>query len=182
MKILLFEDDEGVALLTKEALEKVANHFSVDIVHRGKEGLERAKNEKYDFFILDQVMPDYTGLEVFAELKKMKNNSVLAIIVTGSGDEKIAVQALKMGIADYIVKSADMQYLSTLPLVIEKAAEQRRMFLEREELSEKLKAKNEELETRLKMLETFEKITLDREKKILELKEEIKQLQQSVKN
>ncbi|OGQ04096.1 MAG: hypothetical protein A2W61_07110 [Deltaproteobacteria bacterium RIFCSPLOWO2_01_44_7] len=174
MKILLFEDDEGVGLLTKEALEKEG--FQVDVAQRGNQGLEKARKQQYDFFLLDQMMPDISGLAVFEELKKIKPSCV-AIMVTGSGDEKIAVAAMKMGVQDYIVKSADMQYLNTLPLVIQKAVEQKFLAMEKERLLKELQQKNEELSAKLKMLKTFEQTTLDRERKILELKAEIKKLQ-----
>lgn len=180
MKILLFEDDEGIAFLTKEELEKNEG-YQVDVAHRGKEGLEKARAENYDVFLLDQMMPDYTGLEVFQELQKIKNNVVLALVVTGSGDERIAVQALKMGVSDYVVKSLDMQHLKTLPLVIEKAVEQRRLITEKDRLTNEWKSMNEELKVKLKMLETFEKVSMDREKRILELKEEINRLKEAAK-
>lgn len=173
MKLLLFEDDAGVALLTKEALEK--RGFQVEIAHGGREGLEKAQAKKYEVVILDQLMPDLTGLQVFEQLRKT-NPQAVAVMVTGSGDEEIAVKAMKMGVADYIVKSPDMAYLKTLPIVLEKAVEQKKLALEKERLAKELAARNQELAIKLKTLETFEKVTMDREKRILELKEEIKKL------
>lgn len=182
MKILLLEDDEGIALLTKEALEKEG--FDVDVACNGAEGFKKARDQKYDIYILDQLLPDGTGLEVFEKLKAILPH-IVAVMITGSGDEHIAVAAMKMGVSDYIVKAADMGYLATLPLVIKKALEQRFSTFERERLTEELakrnkelKERNEELAAKLKMLQTFEKTTVDREKRISELKEEIRRLRE----
>lgn len=182
MRILLFEDDEGTALLTKEFLER--ENFEMDVAFNGAEGIDKAKSVHYDIILLDLNMPDLNGLEIFEELKR-NNPHTVAVVITGSGDEGYAVRAMKNGAADYIVKSPDMSYLETLPTVIRKVLEQKWIALERDRLTkelqttnEELKAKNEELGARLKMLKAFEKMTLDREKRILDLKEEIKKLKE----
>ena len=184
MNILLFEDDEGVAFLTRDVLAK--EKFEVSIASRGKPGIEMFKNRKYDVVILDQIMPDLSGLEVFKKIQAVSHD-IVAVMVTGSGDEQIAVRAMKMGVVDYIVKSVDMNYLKTLPLVIRKAVEQKGLLLEKEQLRRELEEANKELKLRnralaikLKMLESFEKTTLDRERRILELKNEIRELKKHI--
>lgn len=62
MNILLFEDDEGIALLTKEALEK--ENFQVELAYSGGEGIPKAKAMHYDLVLLDLQTPDQSrGME-----------------------------------------------------------------------------------------------------------------------
>ncbi|MBI2336705.1 MAG: response regulator [Deltaproteobacteria bacterium] len=135
-RILLFEDDPGMALLTKEALEK--SHYAVDTAPDGTQGLKLFSKNSYDVVLLDLEMPDMTGLEVFRLLQGL-SPKVLGIMVTGSGDEHSAVEALKSGVADYIVKAPDSAHLATLPTVIERALEHEALKDEQQRLQEQLK-------------------------------------------
>ncbi|MBI4003534.1 MAG: response regulator, partial [Candidatus Omnitrophica bacterium] len=100
--VLLFEDDEGQALLTREALEKEA--CVVDVCRTGREGLDQLFGKDYDVYLIDMQLPDIRGIEVLRRLKTIKPNAV-SIIVTGHGDEAAAVEAMKLGADDYLVKS-----------------------------------------------------------------------------
>ncbi len=77
----------------------------------------RLESQTFDILLLDYRLPDGTGLEVLQELKE-KNISIPVIMITGQGDERIAVQAIQQGAADYLIKSGD--YLLTLPSLIQK--------------------------------------------------------------
>ena len=78
--VLLFEDDEGQALLTKEALEK--DGFVVDVCRSGREGLDRLVNKDYHVYLIDMQLPDLRGIEVLRRIKMIKPGAI-AIIVTG---------------------------------------------------------------------------------------------------
>lgn len=75
-----------------------------------------AANQRFDIVILDYMLGDGTAFDV---LEKIRN--IPTIIVTGTGDEEIAVKAMKAGAYDYLIKDLDGNYLKTLPVTVEKA-------------------------------------------------------------
>jgi signal transduction histidine kinase len=133
--ILLFEDDEGQAFLTREALEREG--FSMDICSTGREGLERLAERDYQVYLIDMRLPDISGTEVLRRVAAMKPDAV-CVIVTGHGDEVAAVEAMKLGATDYVVKSPNMGHLAALPVVIGECLERKRLKREREQLQTEL--------------------------------------------
>jgi diguanylate cyclase (GGDEF)-like protein/PAS domain S-box-containing protein len=128
-KILYMEDDLGLARLLKRRL---ASHgYVVDIVADGEEGVALVEEESYDAVLVDYSMPVMSGIEVVRHLAQ-SGVRVPMIMVTGNGDEKVAVEAMKLGATDYLVKDVDMRYLELLPLVLEKVLVGRRLSQERE--------------------------------------------------
>ena len=135
ISVLLFEDDEGQALLTKEALEREG--CAVEVCVTGRDGLERLSAKDYQVVLIDMKLPDIHGTEILRRINTIRPGSV-CIIVTGHGDEAIAVEAMKLGASDYIVKSPYMGHLSALPLVMREALERRHLKEERQELQTEL--------------------------------------------
>jgi diguanylate cyclase (GGDEF)-like protein len=157
IRILYMEDDPGLARLFKRKLERVG--YSVDIARDGEEGLAMYGAGSYDVVAVDQQMPVYSGLEVIRVLASQGALPPM-IVVTGSGNEQIAVEAMKLGAGDYIVKDVDGGYLELLPTIIERVLQQRRL------VEEKLRAEAEqdrllvaEREQRL-LAETLAEVTL----------------------
>ena len=70
----------------------------------GEEGLEKLEIFQPDLILLDYLLPDFTGLEFIAELKEQTNQIPPIIILTGQGNEVIAVEAMKSGVKNYLVK------------------------------------------------------------------------------
>ena len=142
IRILIVEDDEGNALLEQKVLSDHFRDCSVDIARNGAECMRLLEQERgYDVVLLDQNLPDTKGLLLFEKYRKA-GFGIPTIIVTGAGNEEIAVEATKMGAYDYVVKAVDLGYLQTLPSVIQKSLARRRM---EEELKE-ARAKEIELE------------------------------------
>jgi len=135
LSVLLIEDDEGHLALTKETLEREG--FTVDVSRTGRDGLDRVLRTDYDVHLLDIKLPDLSGVEVLRRIKTMKPNSV-SLIVTGHGNEAAAVEAMKLGAYDYIVKSPEMGYLSALPMRIRDVLDHRHLKEEREQLQTEL--------------------------------------------
>ena len=133
--VMLFEEDEGQALLTKETLEREG--IAVDVSRTGREGLSRVLNGEHQLYLINTRMPDLSGLEILRRLTMVKPGAV-SIIVTGHGDELAAVEAMKLGACDYVVKSPSMGHLATLPLVIREGLERSQLKGEREQLQTEL--------------------------------------------
>ncbi|MBW6441272.1 response regulator [Patescibacteria group bacterium] len=105
-KIVLIEDEEILANLLKEKLEKCG--FEVLVASDGEEGLEMLKKGKPDLVLLDIVMPKMGGFEVMEEMNKIPelNLKVLPVIVVSNSGQPVEVdRALKLGIRDYLIKT-----------------------------------------------------------------------------
>jgi len=144
IRILYVEDDPGLARLLQKRLGKAG--YAVDIAADGQEGVAKYHADPYDVVLVDQSLPIHDGLEVISILG---SNGTLppTIMITGTGDERVAVEAMKLGADDYIVKDVDGGYLSLLPAVIEKALQQRRAVKEKQRAEEALRKEQEKFQT-----------------------------------
>lgn len=112
--ILLVDDDEAFLGFLSSVLRDEYGHRVVE-AKSGEEALEILKNGRsfFDLIFLDYFMPGMTGLEVLSWLREQKNETPV-IILTGAGNEQIAVDAMKLGAYDYIRKEQiDIQHLGT---------------------------------------------------------------------
>ena len=104
IRVLLVEDNPGDARLIREMLADVkSTTFQLEWVDRLAKGLDRLKRGDVDVVLLDLTMPDSSGLETFT---RMHDQNVLVPIIplTGIDDELFAVNALRAGAQDYLVK------------------------------------------------------------------------------
>ena len=115
VRILIMEDDAGIARLIQKRLQGAG--FEALIARDGKEGLNMYEAGTYDLVAVDHAMPELNGLEVMSALKK-RGPLPPTIMVTGKGSESVAVEAMKLGASDYIVKDVDGGFLDLLPGVI----------------------------------------------------------------
>jgi PAS domain S-box-containing protein/putative nucleotidyltransferase with HDIG domain len=133
--ILYIEDDAGIARLLQKHLAR--GGYRVDIASDGEEGIAKYRGGSYDILFVDQSLPDYDGLQVIRTLAAQGPLPPI-VMITGTGDERVAVEAMKLGTSDYIVKDVDGGYLKLLPSVIEKVLQQRRAIEEKKRAEEAL--------------------------------------------
>jgi len=95
-------DDEQIVLDSVSKILKDEN-YEVDVSLSGREGLNQALQEEYDIILTDIRMPDIGGMKVLRDVKRAKP-SIPVVIITGYASVKSAVQAMKLGAADYIEK------------------------------------------------------------------------------
>lgn len=138
--ILCMEDDAGVARLLAKRLEREG--YTVDCAGNGEEGLAKYAAHNYDVLLLDAHMPVMGGVEVLRVLAE-RGDKKPVIMVTGTGDETIAVDALKTGASDYLIKDVDGRYFDLLPSVIQRVLVQRRLQIEKEQAIEALRESEE---------------------------------------
>jgi len=95
-------DDEQIVL---DSVSKILTdeNYEVDVSLSGREGLNRAIQKEYDIVLTDIRMPDIGGMRVLRDVKRAKP-SLPVVIITGYASVKSAVQAMKLGAADYIEK------------------------------------------------------------------------------
>lgn len=114
--ILIIEDDPGILeLLTERIVEFGYTAFGVDNAKKALEWLD--KNDPF-LIVLDYSLPDMNGHEFIIALFNSGKEIPPFIVATGQGDEKIAVEMMKLGARDYIIK--DFNYLEMIGLVISK--------------------------------------------------------------
>ncbi|MFQ5577146.1 MAG: response regulator, partial [Anaerolineae bacterium] len=140
--ILYMEDDADAARLFKARLEE--RGYRIDHAPDGRQGLKMFNRNEYDIIAVDQHMPRCDGLAVLRALAA-RGPLPPTIMVTGTGNERIAVEALKLGASDYIVKDVGGGYLQLLPTVIEQVLHQQRLLKEKQEALAALEQRNQDL-------------------------------------
>ena len=159
VRILIAEDNSDHAELSKITLLRNYNCI-IDIAYDGKDCLNKLKDGNYDILLLDYMLPDIDGLEVLSVITKQEI-IVAVIMITGQGDEKIAVEAMKAGAYDYIVKTTG--YLTTLPLIIKKAIEKHSLTIAHQEMEKRLVEQNKTLSILYQASTQFNQPTLSSE-------------------
>jgi two-component system sensor histidine kinase/response regulator len=152
IRVLYMEDDPGLARLFQRRLRRAG--YIVDVARDGEEGLAMYTERFYDVVATDQAMPIHSGLEVIRILAS-QGPLPPTIMVTGTGSEQIAVEAMKLGASDYVVKDVDGGYLDLLPAVIDRVLQQQRLMEEKQQAEEALRKYAAELEARNEELDGF---------------------------
>lgn len=101
MNILIVEDERSLAREIAEFLK--SENFLCDIANTGVEASEKISVNLYDFVLLDLGLPDYNGLDLLKEAKKL-NTEASFIIITARGAVEDKVKGLDLGADDYLAK------------------------------------------------------------------------------
>ena len=103
IKILIVEDSPEDREVYKRYLDKKFEHQIVE-AESGEEGLEILENSAPDIILLDYLLPDCSGLDFIVELQSQNSLIPPIVMLTGQGNEGVAVEAMKRGVKDYLVK------------------------------------------------------------------------------
>ncbi|MEZ4813476.1 MAG: PAS domain S-box protein [Caldisericia bacterium] len=115
-KVCIAEDDSGIARLISRRLEK--RGYEVTHATSGKEALNNDySSEKNNLLLLDYLLPDYTADELITAFEE-RDLKIPFVVMTGQGDERIAVEMMKRGARDYIIK--DSRFLEILPEIVDR--------------------------------------------------------------
>jgi len=107
-KALVIDDEQIVLDSVSQIL--IDDNYEVDVSLSGREGLDWAIERPYDIVLTDIRMPDIGGMRVLRDVKRIKS-SLPVVIITGYATTKSAVQAMKLGAADYIEKPFEPEQL-----------------------------------------------------------------------
>jgi PAS domain S-box-containing protein len=140
IRVLLVEDDAVDRMACRRALARDPDYeFVLSEAESGQEGLQLAHEQKPDCVLLDYHLPDVNGLEFLAALTDDSGDiSIPVMMLTGTDNAAIAVEAMKRGAKDYLIKDLEHQYLELLPAIIQRVLSDRRMRLEKKQAEEKL--------------------------------------------
>lgn len=114
--VLVIDDDEALGILIVEALRHTG--IAASAVTSGTEAMKLVAKRAPELLLLDLRLADATGASVVAQLRE-DGISLPFIVVTGQGDERVAVEMMKQGALDYVVKDTAM--LNRLPHVVARA-------------------------------------------------------------
>ncbi|TWH50840.1 response regulator [Dulcicalothrix desertica] len=104
--VLIIDDClEDIETYRRYLLKNTEYNYVIIDAKSGKQGLEVFQSHKPDLVLLDYLLHDIDGLEFITQLKKIQNILYTPVIVlTGQGSEEVAVQAMKLGASDYLIK------------------------------------------------------------------------------
>lgn len=166
VKILLIEDNRAEARLLREVLGTTEPmEFSIVHVQHLREGLKQLAAESFDIILLDLTLPDSAGLESLSTLVPCAP-TVPIVVLTNTNDEQLALEALRQGAQDYLVKRL---------VNMERLGRSLHYAIERKQISLALLKANEELaETNARLKEEIR----EREKVQAELERSNQELEQ----
>jgi two-component system response regulator HydG len=120
---ILVVDDE---LIVRESLIGwlKKSGYDVDPASSGTEALKRLKEKDYDLVFLDIKMPDMSGIDVLKSLKELYPHT-LVVMITAYGSVETAVEAMKLGASDYLMKPFEPEHLV---LLVEKLLQQKKLI------------------------------------------------------
>lgn len=109
IKLLLVDDEKGFLETITKRLEK--RDLDVSAVYSGKEALEEIeRNKTLEVIILDVKMPEMDGIQTLIELKR-KAPLMEVIMLTGHATVETAIEGMKLGAFDYLMKPCDIDVL-----------------------------------------------------------------------
>jgi len=135
-KILVVDDESSIRRTLKEILE--FEKHDVDIAANGIEAIDMAKEISYDAVLLDIKMPEMDGMEVLDKL--MEFSDVPVIMISGHGTIETAVEAIKKGAYDFIVKPPD---LNRLLISVRNAVDKKELVSQTKQLKKEVNNKYE---------------------------------------
>ena len=161
LTVLVVDDEESVRNLLQRILE--GGGYNVVTAADGREALDKLSELEIAAVLLDIKMPGMSGMEVLQRITKdWPETSV--IMVTAVGDAQTAIEAMKMGAYDYIIKPFNHD---DLVLKVRRAIEKRNLMLENERHRRELEQRVGEQAERLQQLFVELVETLAREHKLL---------------
>ncbi len=134
ISLLLIEDDDVDREALKRHIKKENLPYDVQTAATEEEVRKILQESVFDIVLLDYDLGPATGLDILPQI-----GNIPVVFVTGRGSEEIAVNAMKAGAFDYLIKDAELNYLKVLPLTIQNVMSRKRAEEERDELINELK-------------------------------------------
>jgi len=140
LRVLIVEHDAADVELNVIELRRAGFDVTDDVAATREEFLARLADGDYDVVLADYRLPSWTGMDALADIKALGVDLPL-ILVTGTLGEERAVECIKLGVADYVIKAN----LARLPVAVRRAIDERRLRLARVEADERILEANRAL-------------------------------------
>jgi two-component system, NtrC family, nitrogen regulation response regulator NtrX len=108
MNILVIDDERSIRNTLKDILGLEGHH--VDVAENGLEGIELINSKEFDIVLCDIKMPEMDGIDVLKKIMEIKPETTV-VMISGHGNIDTAVEAIKLGAFDFIVKPLDLNRL-----------------------------------------------------------------------
>ncbi len=138
LKLLLVEDDAVDRMAFERFVRREELAYDVATASSVDEARRKLEEASFDVVLTDYHLGDSTGVEILG-----LDPGIPVIVITGAGNEQIAVQALRAGAYDYLVKDADRQYLEIMPVTIDNAWRRHASEVEARQLERALEVSEE---------------------------------------
>jgi two-component system response regulator HydG len=135
IRVLVIDDDRGLAEALAESLERAG--YDCTIATSGTQGARLIEAEDWDVVLTDLRMYDLDGLAILRKAKEQLPDAEV-VMITGHGDVKSAVEAIKLGASNYLTKPVDAEEVRA---ILRKAAERLRLARANRELKRQLDEK-----------------------------------------
>jgi two-component system response regulator HydG len=135
LRVLIIDDEESHAEAVAETLKRVG--YDCVIATSGSAGAKKIAQDDFDVILTDLRMEDMDGLTLLRKAKQEQPDAEV-VLITGHGDVKTAVEAIKQGAANYLTKPVD---IAELRVIVDKAAERLRLAQAYRELKRQLDEK-----------------------------------------
>lgn len=132
--VLVVEDSAVDRKIISRALQRGEGSYELDFAQDGEEALNKMKTREYSAVLLDYSLPRMNGLEILRGVAGSGLAGVPCIMLTGTTDICVAVEAMKLGATDYAVKTADAGYGELLPSILQRGIERHHLIKEKERL------------------------------------------------
>jgi putative nucleotidyltransferase with HDIG domain len=152
-RILVVDDNEALCDVLCQILSEEG--YATDKVFSGEEALERLRSGPYQLLLVDLKLPGMSGIDVLREVKGLAPGTDV-VTITSHASMETAVEALRLGARDYLVKPFDE--LEIVTRIVGRLFEQRRIMTENDRLNHELKIKAEALGHYVKRLSSLNSI------------------------
>ncbi|MFQ5927246.1 MAG: response regulator [Terriglobia bacterium] len=148
LRVLILEDSPADAELVLHALRRAHYQLAHNLAETPETFQHRLRENTYDVILADYNLGPWTGMDAL-EILHQSGRDIPFILVTAALGEEAAVECIKQGVADYVLKDR----LARLPVAVEQALAARRLRRQRCRAEQDLRKAHEELEHRLRELE-----------------------------
>ena len=135
IRILVAEEDSSFLQMLEGSLRESRGAYHIEKASSGEKCLQKLQGEKFDVLLLDYALPDGNGLNWLRRFNEL-GIGIPTIFVTAKGDPRLAVEAMKEGVFDYINRSAECA--KAFPFVVQRAVEGHSLMLEKVRLQREL--------------------------------------------
>jgi two-component system NtrC family sensor kinase len=135
IRILVAEKDPDFVAMLEQSLAESGGSYVIGKVSSGKECLKKLREEKFDILLLDHLLSDGEGLDWLRRINE-SGVGIPTIFVTAKGDPRLAIEAMKEGVFDYINRSAECA--KAFPFVVNRAVEGFSLMVEKVRLQKEL--------------------------------------------
>jgi two-component system, NarL family, sensor histidine kinase UhpB len=133
LRILMLEDSPLDARIIQKTLSNSLNDFEFTVVNNGNDYTAKLNEQEFDVILCDYQVPDFDAVKAL-HIRNNKDSSIPFILVSGAVSEVVAIDMIKDGANDYILKDR----LQRLPVAIEKAVKKQQLKFDKQSLEQSL--------------------------------------------